>query len=555
MAVNGQPRKVLTGQTVTLHPRDQVKILEISTNIPLDYGIRLTSTSIDVGDLRYEEILLSDLLPDKDIYNHYKFRVEVKHRVEVIGYMDLEVRPYVEDWLEKADRIIDKNRRLSLLKRAVSLMPGEIELMRRLADEYKTHRRWKEAAQLLEDMAKEKAEPDILEELLDLYDKDRNTKGVVLTLKRLLKINPKNIDIRIRLAEQFEKHKDLKAAAEQYESLKQYVGEDQALAVYTRLGYLYSEMGRMESAVSAYTKAIELDSKDADLYYSVSYLYERSGDVGKAEEYLAKALELKKDDIQGRLKLAEGLIEKNDLDRAKEYVQQVLDSKPDSMDALLLMVAILEKREEKEGLKEVYEKIHTLDPENDTVLYNLAALEYELGNTEESLEYFKKYLSIHPDDGEVHKILFNIYKEKDLKDSAYEHAKILVDLNKNEMGPYRYIFEYLSSKSEYEEIIKIAKKGLEFNPGNMELMEYLVTAYLKTGQDDLAVEQIEELVKARPEDIPLLLRLAKLRENRGELKEALRAYKTIIELSPGHAEAEEAYLRLRLKGMGDVNEK
>ena len=196
-----------------------------------------------------------------------------------------------------------------------------------------------------------------------------------------------------------------------------------------------------------------------------------------------------------------------------------------------------------------------MDPSNETVLYNLAALEYESGNLEESLKLFEKYSTLHPEDSEVHKILFNIYRQMNAGDSAYKHARNLVDLNTKEMSAYRYIFEYLSAKSRYEEIIKIAKKGLSVNPSEAELMEYLVAAYLKTGQEELAVNQMEELVKTRQGDIPLLLRLAKLRESRGDLKEALEAYKTIIELSPGHAEAEEAYLRLRMKGLRDENEK
>ena len=555
MTVNGQPRKVNTAQTVVLHPKDRVKILEISTNIPLDYGIRLTSTSIDVGGLRYEEIVLSKLLPDKDIFGHYKFRVEVKHRVDVIGHMDWEIRPYVEDWLEKADRIIDKERRLNLLKRAVSLMPEEDEIRRRLIDEYKSREQWKEAARLLEKVVQKKVDSNVLEELLNLYDKGKDAKGVSSTLKRLIDINPEDTELRIRLAEHFEKKGDLKAAAEQYEALLRYVSKEQKLAVYTRLGYLYSEMDLMEKAISAYTNAIELNPKDPDIYYSLSYLYEKSGDMEKANVCLEKAVEIKPDDIENRLKLARTLIAKNDSNKAKVYLKEVLDKNPDSMDALLLMAAIMEKDKDKAGLKEVYKKIFSLDPGNDTVLYNLAALEYELENFKESLLYFKKYSTLHPDDSEVHKILFYLYKESNERDSAFKQAKVLVDLKTNEIVHHRYIFEYLSARSEYEEIIKMTKKGLESNPDETELMEYLVAAYLKTGTEELAANQMEELVKARPRDISLLLRLAKFRESRGELKEALKAYKTIIELSPGHAEAEEAYLRLRVKGIRNGNGK
>ncbi|MFC1883977.1 tetratricopeptide repeat protein [Thermodesulfobacteriota bacterium] len=550
MAVNGQLQKVLPGENISLHPRDKLKIVEISTTLPLDFGIRLTSTSIDVDGLRYGEMPISELLPGEDIFNHFKLRVQVKHKIDVIGYMDWEIRPYLEDWLEKADRIIDKERRLELLRRAVRLTPDEKKLRRRLIDEYRSQGKWKEAALLLEKIFKEKSDADVLEELLEIYQKGKDKAGVSSVLKRQVDSNPENIEARIRLADHFEKRGRLKEAAEQYEVIQKYVEDEQALGVYTRLGYLYAEMGVIDEAIRAYKKAVELDNKDANIYYNISYLYEKAGEKEKADEYLAKAIEIKTDDVKGRMKLAKGLVEK-DIDKAEGYVQQVLENKPDSMEALLLLAAIKDKRGEKTELRGVYRKILSLDSDNKTVLYNLAALEYDLGNVDASLLHFKKYLTFHPEDKEVHEVLFDIYKEQGKQALAYEQAKILVDLNPKDMGPYRYIFEYLSSKSKYEEIIKIAKEGLNENPAETELMEYLVAAYLKTGKEDLALNQMEEIVKERPKDIPLLLRLAKFRESRGDLKEALKAYKTIIELSPGHEEAEEAYLRLRLKGVRD----
>jgi tetratricopeptide (TPR) repeat protein len=77
----------------------------------------------------------------------------------------------------------------------------------------------------------------------------------------------------------------------------------------------------------------------------------------------------------------------------------------------------------------------------------------------------------------------------------------------------------------------------------------LLFAYLKTGKDDLAVKQIKELLKTKPKDIDLLLQMARLLEKGGNVTEALETYKAIITISPDHEEAEEAYLRLRLKGV------
>jgi tetratricopeptide (TPR) repeat protein len=139
-------------------------------------------------------------------------------------------------------------------------------------------------------------------------------------------------------------------------------------------------------------------------------------------------------------------------------------------------------------------------------------------------------------------------------------------------------------------MIEIMKTGLKSHPNRLEFREYLMVAYLKTGKEDLATEQMEEILKQNPKDVAmllnlarlkekqgklpeavqsyekileikpeskegketyvrLLLQLAKLEEDKGQLKKALEAYKKVLDISPGHEEAEEAYLRLRLEAL------
>jgi len=61
---------------------------------------------------------------------------------------------------------------------------------------------------------------------------------------------------------------------------------------------------------------------------------------------------------------------------------------------------------------------------------------------------------------------------------------------------------------------------------------------------------MKEILKARPRDLDLLLQLARLMEKKGDIGGAAKAYKQIIDISPEHDEASEAYLRLRLQGVG-----
>jgi tetratricopeptide (TPR) repeat protein len=96
-------------------------------------------------------------------------------------------------------------------------------------------------------------------------------------------------------------------------------------------------------------------------------------------------------------------------------------------------------------------------------------------------------------------------------------------------------------------MIEVMKKGLESYPEKVEFKEYLMVAYLKTGKEDLAAEQMEEILKQKPNDVNLLQNLARLKEKQGKLLEALQTYEKILEISPDSKEGKETYVRLLLQ--------
>jgi len=546
---NKNPLKLLNGEILHLHPKNKLRILKISTNIHFNWGIRLFSDGFDVNALLREEMSFSTLLPNSDIFNQYKFMVKVKQHNRDIGYVEMVIEPHVEDWLDKARRTINRPKRIAILERAFKLVPDNDQVGDRLIDEYRSLKRWPQAAQMLEGMAKKKPGPKVFNDLIEVYEAMSNKEGIITTLKRFVKYDPNDIETRLRLASFLETSKKLKEAAKEYESILKVMEKGDRLPVYKTLGYLYTETGRIRNAIARYLQAAELDEKDVNLYFNLSSLYERAGKRDRADFFLKKAVSLKSDDIESSLKLAERLIQKGKLKEAEKYLTAVLKKNPDSLKALLLMINIVEKAGDKKALIKIYEKIHSLDPKNETVIYNIGILEYETGNLSKSLSYFEKWIKSHPNDAEAHGILFDIYKRLKKDKPAFDEAQTLIRLRPKEIGYYLFVFEYLNSRKDYKKIIAVLKKGLRSHPKNTDLREYLILAYLKTGKEDLAMAQMNILLKKKPKDISLLLQLARLKEKHGKLKEALQTYKKIMDISPGHEKAEESYLRLRLKGI------
>jgi tetratricopeptide (TPR) repeat protein len=427
------------------------------------------------------------------------------------------------------------------------MAPQDNELKERLIQEYRSAKRWPQAAKLLEEMVKEKPEEQKLFELYEVYESMKDSDGAVSVLRRLLQKTPDDTELRLRLARTLEKAKKLPDAIREYEAVLTRLDTKEKLAVYKTLGFLYTETAEQDKAIASYLKAAELDKKDVNLYYNLATLYEKTGDKEKANQFLAQAVALQPEDMESRLNLAESLFSKGSVDEAQVYLDEVLRRKPDSLRALLLLVQIADKKGDKKRLKDLYEKVYALAPENEIVLYNLAVLEYEEGNRAKSLSHFEAYLKNHPKDAETLRFLFDLYKQEKKEDFAFATAKVLLSLDAADQAPYPFVFEYLNARNDFKQMAEIMETGVQARPESVELRQYLVFALLKLGKEDAAAAQLSQLAKLKPKDVDLLLQLARLQENQGNVKEAMETYKKVVEISPGHQEAEEAYLRLRLK--------
>ena len=415
MNVNGRPLKLLSGETLSLRPRDKLEITDISTNIPFNMDIRLVCKGLDVNALQYDNTTLSELLPEKDAFQRYHFKIQVKYLNREIGYLTWIIQPYTEDWLEKASRIIDDEMRLTILERGHALLPEDSRIHDRLLSEYMAQNLWEKAVPMLQKRAAEKNDPEMLKNLLAGYIVLKNQNGMVDVLRELIKHNPDDFETRAQLAEILEQKGEWEEAAREYQILLEHAPVDKQLPLYKNLGYLYTKAGQAEKAVSTYLSAVSLDQKDPNLHYNLSDLYERLGRQKEADFYLDNAVTLNTDDIEGRLKLAERLADKGDLEKSRQCLSQILKKKSDSKRALALIAKILAQQADNDALKQVYEKILALDPENEAVLYNLSVLEYENGNLKVALPYFEAYAENHPEDTTVREILFDIYQKKAMR--------------------------------------------------------------------------------------------------------------------------------------------
>jgi tetratricopeptide (TPR) repeat protein len=549
ISLNSQPHLLLPGERFKFRPNDKVKILEISTNVFLNLGVRIVAERMDVNALRYEEMEMASLFQSGELFEHPDIRVYAKHHNAVMGYVDWQIRPSEEDWLEKTERIIDPRLKMDFLEQAAARLPENDTVKRRLIDAYKENGQWDKAANLLEGMSGKSPAADILRELLEVYRAKGDRVKMSFVLDQLTKAEPDNLGLKVQLAELLDQAGKRNEAASVWESIVGQLDEKDKAAVYKHLGNFFAETGQTNKAIKAYLEAARTDKQDANLYYNLFTLHEKAGQTKKALGFLESAIMLNPDDVDGRMRLAEESVKSGDYTKAEAQLTEVLNRDPKSMQALLLWMQVAEGQKDRKKLKKIYGQILEAAPEDDNVIYNLGALEYEAGNWKESLSYFKRYGAKHPKDPDIHATLLDLYRKVGDQESALKEAQALVRLRPKALDAYSYMLESLETQKKYKEMIPLAEQGLKELPGTASFMEYLLLANLETGNAAGALAQLGEILKLRPKDATLWLQQARLSEKLGRNQEAMDAYRRVMELSPGLQEAEEAYLRLRLRGV------
>jgi len=543
---NGAIKRLTSGQIFHIHPSDSLKIVKLSTSIPFNRGIRLYSTGFDVNALQTQTIV-TKLLPNHNMFRHYSYTITIKHSNNNIGEVSFIIAPSLEDWLTKANRIIDPQKRTAFLHTAVKEEKDNFQIKMRLADEYMAQKKWKERAHIIEGILKEKEDPNLLKKVLDAYEHLHSYNKVIATVKKILIHSPEDLDLRLRLAELLEKKGRLKEAAEEYTTILPKLTRNERIVCMKNIGYLLFQAGQKNKALHWYLEAAKYDKKDPNLYYNIDSIYDELGKPTLAEKYLRLALKLKKDDIEGRLRLGHSLFNKNKFKEAKRYVNEVLKRNPNHLEALILFANIVEKEDDKDALRNIYKQIVSHDPKNKIILFNLGVLETEKGNLKKALHYFEKLVTIDPKDTQTREALFDIYQKQKRNDLAFKQALILTKVFPKKIFYYSFIFNHLSTLNKFKELAHYMSKGVKANPKSFELRQYLILVYLKLKKNELAVKEIKNALKLKPNNISLLHQLAKINEGTGNLDQALQVYKKILDISPDDEKAGKEYLRLRLQ--------
>ncbi len=309
--------------------------------------------------------------------------------------------------------------------------------------------------------------------------------------KKIIKLNPGNIEASMKLADLYYAQGFLSEAKMEYQKIAK--------------GLM--KIHRVKEAIFLYEKLLKLDRKDIQTTLTLADLYTREGAVDKAVERL--------NDV------AEAKIRSNALKEAKEILKKAKELKEGHSRTLTNFITLLIKEgKDKEAMSLIFDALKK-NPNDITALNLLGNHYFEGKDYRKAEELFVKVISIKPQDVEARVKLGRLKIQQDDLDKAFQLYKPLVDslVRKNKaekaVGLLGLILSTRKAHLPTLELLASIYKG-ENQEKNLEIVcRVLLEEYYRNNLREKVVSILRELVKLCPGDEEVKKELDLLTERAG----------------------------------------
>lgn len=347
----------------------------------------------------------------------------------------------------------------------------------------------------------------LINQLAHLYMLNKDYANALEYYRKLTQIVPNHILALIKTAEIYTITKKYSDAVKYYLEALEY--DPSNIFVYEVVVSILMEQNQSANAKKIAGLGLKKDSNSLYLNYTLGLLYYKEGKFGKAEEHFSKAKELS-----------------SSIDISTMYgnVQSAQRNYDDAIETY--KKAINEATEaNKKNIEQFKNQISKL-------WYNLAWTYSDKGSYEKAVEAFQNVLNLNPDDKEAR---WNYLQTKDkmIEDMlATANELYFIKDFKAAIDIWENALKMDKDNEVAKQFLAIAKEKLN---ERVEHYKIAAKAYLKTGKQREAYEQLQNILALDPKNIDAVSELAKLdRELKGEDKAETFYQKGLSEYQKGN---------------------
>lgn len=239
---------------------------------------------------------------------------------------------------------------------------------------------------------------------------------------------------------------------------------------------------------------------------------------------------------EDRVEVAERLVEQGRLDAALAEFGLALEDNPDLLDAHMGMGSIYEQRDEPEIALRLYQQAVTVDDTNAVAHYKVGLMQQLLGRLHEAITSYLRSLALDPNRPEPNRDLATAYVQVGRPDYAIAFAQKATELDPEEQVSWVNLATVFNMLGDYDGALSCYRVATELGPLDDPVLLGLADTHLKLGNYQRAANTLESVIRTRPSSTAFE-RLGYAQFKRRDFNEALKHYRTAVEMNPAEAGA------------------
>lgn len=243
-------------------------------------------------------------------------------------------------------------------------------------------------------------------------------------------------------------------------------------------------LGRFDTAIELYKKAINIKPMDAEAYNNIAVAYKEKGDISKAIENYQQAVNLNQEYVAAYINLGTALQENKNYEAAIENFKRVIELTPDNSRVYNNLGASYRAVDKRSAAKDSYRLAIKHSTDYTLAYNNLAVMLYEDGHFQEAIEIFNQALQINPNDPHTHANLGKVLATKSNTAEAIESYQRAIKLKSDVAAWFYSLGVIYSENDDTDSALKYLYHGLDLDPGLLQINHAIGLVYYQLKKYD-----------------------------------------------------------------------
>jgi tetratricopeptide (TPR) repeat protein len=345
------------------------------------------------------------------------------------------------------------------------------------------------------------------------------------------KDKPVGLEAKVKLAEMdFVEGKQVDAEHRVQEVLKANPRSSDGLILTGRMA-LARRNGK--EAVQAFRTVLHDQPELATIHYLLGQAYQLTGDTNLAKDSFERAVALYPDQMDAKRSLAVLESKSGRYQQARARLDDLLKQRPDDVTALDMLMTLDLVTKNWQGAEQTLARLRQISTGNNPLALLAEGRFYEAQRRlSEARRAYERAAVLAPNEPEP--LMFLVKVEVALGQVTQSRTRLeaLLDSHKDHSFAHGLLGEVLALTREYDAAALHYREAVRVNPKWMTPWLNWATLSLSQKKPDIAVQVLEEGLKANPESEEFHMLLASAHSERGQIDLAMGAYETTLRLNP-----------------------